>query len=146
MSGHGDEHERTMAFCEIALSQIKALRQPATPRNYEIWYSYATGYQPSLNQKINETLSQSGSLSDADLDGVYEAYLAPSRLTDRIDTVGTKVMDEIEQVRAVHPSLVRHVGPPCTVRTGLVRPRCTEGSHFCGVPVWRSFPNIERRI
>ena len=55
-------------------------------------------------------------------------------------------MAEIEQVRAVHPSLVRHVGPPCTVRSGLVRPRCTEGSHFCGVPVWRSFPNIERRI
>ena len=55
-------------------------------------------------------------------------------------------MEEVEQVRAVHPSLVRHVGPPCTVRNGLVRPRCTEGSHFCGVPVWRSFPNIERRI
>jgi thymidylate synthase ThyX len=55
-------------------------------------------------------------------------------------------MDEIEQVRAVHPRLVRHVGPPCTVRSGLVRPRCTEGSHFCGVPVWRSFPDVERRI
>ncbi len=55
-------------------------------------------------------------------------------------------MDEIEQVRAVHPELMRHVGPPCSVRTGLVRPRCTEGSHFCGIPVWRSFPDIERRI
>jgi thymidylate synthase ThyX len=55
-------------------------------------------------------------------------------------------MDEIGQVRAVHPALVRHVGPPCVVRSGLVRPRCTEGSHFCGVPVWRSFPDVERRI
>ncbi len=55
-------------------------------------------------------------------------------------------MEEIEQVRAVHPELVRHVGPPCFVRTGLVRPRCTEGSHFCGVPVWRSFPDVSRRI
>jgi thymidylate synthase ThyX len=55
-------------------------------------------------------------------------------------------MDEIEQVRAVHPELVRHVGPPCFVRDGLARPRCTEGSHFCGIPVWRSFPEVERRI
>ncbi len=55
-------------------------------------------------------------------------------------------MDEIEQVRAVHPQLMTHVGPPCSVRSGLVRPRCTEGSHFCGVPVWRSFPEVERRI
>jgi thymidylate synthase ThyX len=55
-------------------------------------------------------------------------------------------MDEIEQVRAVHPELMEHVGPPCVVRNGRVSPRCTEGSHFCGVPVWRSFPDLERRI
>lgn len=101
MSGESDEHERTMAFCEIALGQIKALRQAATPRNYEIWYSYATGYHPSLNQKINETLSQNGTLSEADLESIHETYLAPNRLTDRIDTVGSKVMGEIEQVMAM---------------------------------------------
>jgi thymidylate synthase ThyX len=55
-------------------------------------------------------------------------------------------MDELAQVRGVHPQLVRHVGPPCVVRGGLVAPRCTEGTHFCGVPVWRSFPEIERKI
>ncbi|MCH2169897.1 FAD-dependent thymidylate synthase [Myxococcota bacterium] len=55
-------------------------------------------------------------------------------------------MEEIEQVSAVHPELMDHVGPPCFVRTGLVKPRCTEGTHFCGVPVWRSFPEISRKI
>jgi thymidylate synthase ThyX len=55
-------------------------------------------------------------------------------------------MDEIEQVQAIHPELMEHVGPPCSVRSGRARPRCTEGSHFCGVPVWRSFPDVERRI
>ncbi len=55
-------------------------------------------------------------------------------------------MDEVDQVRAVHPELTRHVGPPCFVRTGLARPRCTEGSHFCGIPVWRTFPDVERKI
>jgi len=55
-------------------------------------------------------------------------------------------MDEIAQVRAVHPELVRHVGPPCVVRNRLVSPKCTEGTHFCGIPVWRQFPEIDRRI
>jgi thymidylate synthase ThyX len=55
-------------------------------------------------------------------------------------------MEEVAQVAAVHPGLVRHVGPPCVVRDGRVRPRCTEGTHFCGIPVWRSFPRVERRI
>ncbi|MBI2715848.1 MAG: diguanylate cyclase [Rhizobiales bacterium] len=101
MTGHTDEHERTMAFAEIALGQIKALRQAATPRNYEVWYAYATGYHPSLNQKINETLQQSGTLTDADLEQIYETYLSPTRLTDRIDKVGHQVMGEIEQVMAM---------------------------------------------
>jgi thymidylate synthase ThyX len=55
-------------------------------------------------------------------------------------------MDELEQVRAVHPRLARHIGPPCVVRNGLVSPRCTEGTHFCGVPVWRDFPAAVRRL
>jgi thymidylate synthase ThyX len=55
-------------------------------------------------------------------------------------------MEELEQVRAVHPRLMHRVGPPCVVRQGLARPICTEGDHFCGVPVWLNFPDVERRI
>jgi hypothetical protein len=40
---HVDKHERTMAFAEIALGQIKGLSHEATPRHYEIWYPYVTG-------------------------------------------------------------------------------------------------------
>ena len=101
MTGYADEQQRTMAFAEIAFGQLKALRQPATPRNYEIWYAYATGYHPSLNQKINETLQEKGNLSDADLEEVYAAFLSPVRLSERIDSLGSKVMDEIEQVMSM---------------------------------------------
>lgn len=101
MTLNADEHERSMAFAEIALGQIKALRQPASPRNYEIWYAYATGYNPSLNQSINDTLLKSGTLTDSDLEKIYGTFLSPTRLTDRIDNVGTRVMDEIEQVMAM---------------------------------------------
>jgi len=100
------EHERTLAFGDIALGQIKALRQPATPRNYEVWYAYATGYNPSLNQSINETLAQSGTLSEADMEQVYATYISPSRLSDKIDSVGSRVMDEINQVMAMMDAAV----------------------------------------
>jgi thymidylate synthase ThyX len=55
-------------------------------------------------------------------------------------------MDELAQVRERHPRLAAHVGPPCVVRNGLISPRCTEGSHFCGVPVWNTFPAAVRRL
>jgi diguanylate cyclase len=101
MTVPGDEHERTLAFAEIALGQIRALHQPALPRNFEIWYQYATGYNPSLNQTINETIKRTGALSSADVDQIYETYFSPNRLTDRIDTVGSRVVDEIKQVMAM---------------------------------------------
>ena len=55
-------------------------------------------------------------------------------------------MDEISQVRAVHPRIGKYIGPPCVIRNGLISPRCTEGAHFCGVPVWRDFPVAVRRL
>ena len=55
-------------------------------------------------------------------------------------------MDELEQVRAAHPRIGRHIGPPCVIRNGLISPRCTEGTHFCGVPVWKDFPAAVRRL
>lgn len=55
-------------------------------------------------------------------------------------------MDEVAQLREVHPELSHFVGPPCHLRAGITTPICTEGSHFCGVKVWLDFPNVPRRI
>jgi hypothetical protein len=38
------------------------------------------------------------------------------------------------------------MGPPCVLRNGHATPRCTEGEHFCGVPVWRNFPDVARPL
>src|SRR6266581_4044937 len=55
-------------------------------------------------------------------------------------------LDEISQLREVHPQLTKFIGPPCHLRAGITTPICTEGSHFCGIKVWLDFPNISRRI
>jgi diguanylate cyclase len=93
-----EEHERTLAFAEIALGQIRALGQSASPRNFEIWYHYATGYNQSLNQAINEVLARKSALDEVDLGEIYDTYIAASRLGDRMDSVNTRVLDEIKQV------------------------------------------------
>jgi diguanylate cyclase len=93
-----DEHERTMAFAEVAIGQIKSLRQTAIPRNYEIWYVYATGYNAQLNKVINETLARNGKLTESDLEQIYETYLSQIKTSDRIDKVGSRVIGEIDDV------------------------------------------------
>jgi diguanylate cyclase len=110
MSGQSDEHERTMAFAEIALGQIKALRQAASPRNYEVWYNYATGYNRTLNEKVNEALSRQGNLTDADIEYFYNAFISPTRTADEIDSVNDKITNEIDQVMALIDAAVRNAG------------------------------------
>ena len=87
-----------MAFAEVALGQIRSLRQTAVPRNYEIWYVYATGYNPTLNKIINETLTRNGKLTELDLEQIYDTYLSQARHSDRIDKVGARVVNEIDDI------------------------------------------------
>jgi diguanylate cyclase len=100
MAVPSNEHERTLAFAEIALQQIRALRLPASPRNFEIWYQYATGYSPDLNCSINDTLAAKGTLEESDIERIYETHLSPGRVTDRLDSVGSRMAAEITQVLA----------------------------------------------
>ena len=93
-----EERERSLAFAEIALGQIRALGQAASPRNFEIWYHYASGYNQALNQSINETLKKKGALNEADLAQIYDTYISDSRMGERFDSVGTRVLDEVKQV------------------------------------------------
>jgi len=93
-----DEHEKTIAFAEIALGQIRALGQAASPRNYEIWFNYATGFNPALNELINQTLKEKGTLTEADLDHIFTTYIATTRMADRIDEVNGRLLDEVRQV------------------------------------------------
>lgn len=93
-----DEHERTLAFAEIALGQIRALRLAATPQNFEIWYHYATGYNQALNQAINAVLERKGMLDAGDLDRIHDTYIASGHSAERMDAVNARVLDEIKQV------------------------------------------------
>ncbi|MEZ5786819.1 MAG: cell division protein ZapB, partial [Xanthobacteraceae bacterium] len=96
-----EEHERTIAFGETALGQIKALGQSASPCSYEIWYHYATGYNAALNDTINEKLTRGGGFSKADVEQIYRQFFGSTRTSDHLESIGGKVMDKIDQIMSV---------------------------------------------
>ena len=107
MTVPSDEHERTLAFAEIALGQIRALHQPAAPRIYEVWYNYATGYNPSLNQQVNDALSSGGTLTEQDIEFIHKTFISPTRVVDELGNVNSKIGGEIDQVMALVDSALR---------------------------------------
>lgn len=94
-----DEYERAMSFAQVAMGQLKVLHHRPIPRNFEIWYTYASGQNATLNKAINETLARSGTLTEAELEQISETYLPQTAVQERIDSVGSRVMEEIDQVR-----------------------------------------------
>ncbi|MTW15508.1 diguanylate cyclase [Rhodoplanes serenus] len=101
MTDRSDDYERTVPFAKVALDQIKAFRQSAAPRNYEIWYHYATGYNPTLNRTINERLAKFGTLSTADLEQIHSDFFAPTRVGQQIDSIGGRVVGTLDQIMGV---------------------------------------------
>jgi diguanylate cyclase len=95
------DSDRTIALAEQALSQIKALHLPGDPQSFEIWYTYVAGSRPQLNAHINDILAQRGTLSPADLEQIYYQFFSPARVAERVDTVQTKIKDEVDQIVAM---------------------------------------------
>jgi thymidylate synthase ThyX len=57
-------------------------------------------------------------------------------------------LEEVSQVREIHPRLAQYIQPPCTLRKlAGITPFCPEGPRFCGVPVWKmDLPEFKRLI
>jgi diguanylate cyclase len=99
--GIAEQYLATYEFAEIAFGQIKALKQPAHPRNYEVWYHYATGYHPAVNQLINQLLKTNGSLTQSDIDAIYDRFFSPIRQTTEIDNATSRFITQIDAVMSM---------------------------------------------
>lgn len=55
--------------------------------------------------------------------------------------ISETAIEEVAQVRGVHPIIGQYVdGPPCVMRSRSgARPICPEGERYCGIPVWRNY-------
>ncbi|MGA0531377.1 GGDEF domain-containing protein [Hansschlegelia sp. KR7-227] len=93
-----NDFDRTIAFSDAAIHRLRSHKHPAYPRNYELWYTYATGYNAALNRAINQALEREATISEAELDLLYETYLSPLRLSERVDHIGARILAEIAEV------------------------------------------------
>jgi diguanylate cyclase len=95
------EHDHSMVLAAAAFEKLKALRHAATPRNYEVWYTYANGSNLPLTQGIDTLIAERRILAQSDIDGVYERFLSPTRLVRQIDGFGNEMMGEVSQMMSV---------------------------------------------
>lgn len=115
MAVPSDEHERTIAFAEIALQQIRALRQAALPRNFEIWYQYATGYRSSTTPSTRRWRKKARLAIPTSTRFTPTIY-RPTGGATASTSVGSRMMTEIKQVLDMIDTAA---GPPTSYSASL---------------------------
>jgi diguanylate cyclase len=90
--------ERTFEIAQRALELMKAYGSSACPRSYEVWYTYVSGHKPLMNDAIKQITAKQGTVSDSDIDSLYDAHLATQHFADEAERTGESVLLEINQV------------------------------------------------
>jgi diguanylate cyclase len=93
-----DDFKRTIVYGENAVGHLRKNEIPAYPRNYELWYTYAAGFNHALNKTVNDIIRQRGKITNAEVLKIYDQFIAPARIGERIDEVGGRLTQEINGV------------------------------------------------
>jgi len=93
-----EDFERTIRLGDRALGYLKKFQTPAIPRNYELFYAYATDLYDDLRAAIAELIAAGAGISSAQAERLHNKFLSPNQLGRKIEVVGKQLTDEINQV------------------------------------------------
>ncbi len=92
-----DEWERSLALAEAVILSLRASGLPPTPRNYELWYTYALKNNGALNRDLDALLA-AGTPAESDLEGLYETHFGPARMLGRMQAIGSGLSGRLGDV------------------------------------------------
>lgn len=91
------EFKRALGYANAAFDLLKRSGIPPYPQFYELLYTYATGVNPTLNNRIN-AIFRSGSVPSANMAEVLYNEFLKSNVTDRMSSVSERMHARIESV------------------------------------------------
>ena len=95
------EFRRALGYANSAMDLLKRGQIPPYPQFYELLYTYATGVNPSLNQRINQ-IFRDGTATVELAERLYNEFLKAQDANERISNVSERMATRIE---AVHDAI-----------------------------------------
>jgi diguanylate cyclase len=90
--------DRSFFIGQRAIELMKTYGSSAGPRSYEVWYTYVSGHKPGMNDSLKKITAERGSLTDADIEALYDQHLSPQRAVRDTEKASTLMLGEIEQI------------------------------------------------
>ena len=91
------EFRRALGYANSAMDLLKRGQIPPYPQFYELLYTYATGVNPTLNQRINQ-IFRDGSASEQLAERLYNEFLKAADANERISSVSERMAMRIDAV------------------------------------------------
>ncbi len=95
------EFRRALGYANSAMDLLKRGQIPPYPQFYELLYAYATGVNPSLNQRVNQ-IFRDGTATQELAERLYNEFLKSQDANERISSVSERMATRIE---AVHEAI-----------------------------------------
>jgi diguanylate cyclase len=95
------EFRRALGYANSAMDLLKRGSIPPYPQFYELLYTYATGVNPTLNQRINQ-IFRDGTATQELAERLYNEFLKAQDANERISSVSERMANRIE---AVHEAI-----------------------------------------
>ena len=89
------EFRRALGYANSAMDLLKRGQIPPYPQFYELLYTYATGVNPSLNQRINQ-IFRDGTATAELAERLYNEFLKSQDANERISNVSERMATRIE--------------------------------------------------
>ena len=91
------EFRRALGYANSAMDLLKRGQIPPYPQFYELLYTYATGVNPTLNQRINQVF-RDGSANEQLAERLYNEFLKAADANERISSVSERMVSSIDAV------------------------------------------------
>ncbi|MBI1211579.1 MAG: diguanylate cyclase [Alphaproteobacteria bacterium] len=92
--------EQADAFAEKAMGLLRQHKIPATPHNYELWFTYAVGQNADLQRALDAAVA-SGKACDVNFAGEIHARFFTDARSDAIDELGSKFQEEVKRLALI---------------------------------------------
>jgi diguanylate cyclase len=93
------DYQRTLEYSFSALGMLKRAKIPPYPHFYELCYTYASGINEQLNERLNMLLGKDNTLSMENVLQVYREFFDnPSDLESQLSNVSQEMSSKIDAV------------------------------------------------
>ncbi len=91
------EFRRALGYANSALDLLKRGTVPPYPQFYELLYTYATGVNPSLNERINAIFREGNPTADIS-ERLYNEFVKSQDANERVSSVSARMSNRIESM------------------------------------------------